>query len=76
MQGTCDLALTPGDILVMVAHATHVQLPLGTVAALARQATEPQALCMTATEQAAASDPLSHHAAVALWVSASTDGQE
>jgi hypothetical protein len=66
--GECELALTPGDILVVVAHATHAQLPLGTVAAIARQATDPQALCVTATEQAATSDPMSHHAAVALWV--------
>lgn len=66
--GHCELTLSTGDILVMVAHATHAQLPLGAVAAMAREEPTPQTLCMRATRQAASSDPLSHHAALAMNV--------
>lgn len=62
------MALHHGDVLVMVAHATQAQLPLGTVANLARNAASMQALCQQATRQAATGDPLSHHAALALTV--------
>lgn len=64
--GHCELALEAGDTLVLVAPVTHAQLPLGTVAAMAREEQTPQALCQRATAQAAAYDPMSHHAAVAL----------
>ncbi len=73
--GHCELALAAGDILVMVAHATHGQLPLGTVADMAREEPTPQALCQRATRLAAASDPLSHHAAVAMSVTAAAPAQ-
>jgi len=66
--GHCGMQLHHGDVLVMVAHATQAQLPLGTVAGLARSAESMQVLCQQATQQAAAGDPLSHHAALALTV--------
>lgn len=66
--GHCDMPLHHGDILVMVAHATQAQLPLGTVAGLARYADSMQALCQQATHLAAAGDPMSHHAALALTI--------
>lgn len=67
--GHCSLTLTPGDVLIMVAHATHAQLPLGTVAAMVREEATPQSLCLRATQAAAAADPLNHHAMLALAVS-------
>jgi hypothetical protein len=73
--GHCELTLAHGDNLVLVAHSTHAQLPLGTVAMMAQQEPTPQALCERATTQAAASDPLSHHAALAVGISASEDGE-
>lgn len=66
--GHCGMPLHHGDIIVMVAHATQAQLPLGTVAKLARVAESMQALCQQATQLAATGDPLSHHAALALTV--------
>lgn len=68
--GHCAMPLAAGDLLVLVAHATQAQLPLGTVAAMARAEPSPQALCLRATREAAARDPLSHHAALALGVRA------
>lgn len=66
--GHYAMTLHHGDVLVMVAHATQAQLPLGTVAGLARSAESMQLLCQQATRQAAAGDPLNHHAALALAV--------
>jgi hypothetical protein len=63
-----DLDLIPGDMLVVIAHSTQAHLPLGTVAAMAREDPDPQSLCVRATAFAAEKDPLSHHAGTALSI--------
>ncbi len=70
--GHLELDLSSGDSLIMVSHATHAQLPLGSVAALAREELTPQGLCRRATAMAVTSDPLSHHAVMALTVATTT----
>lgn len=72
--GHCAMQVAGDSTLVLVAHATQAQLPLGTVAAMAREADSPQALCQRATREAAARDPLSHHAALALGVRSADAG--
>lgn len=66
--GHLEFELSPGDAIILVAHATHAQLPVGVVAAMAREESDPQALCQRAVAQAVQADKLNHHGALALYV--------
>jgi hypothetical protein len=68
--GSIDLPARPGDWLILAAPATDAALQLGRIAVLTQTSDNPNQVCRIAASEAAAIDPLSHHAVAAIRISA------
>jgi hypothetical protein len=71
--GSIDLPAQPGDWLILAAPATDAVLPLGQIAALTLTHAHPNQACRIAAGEAAAVDPLSHHAVAAIRIAGDQD---